>query len=168
MPRGVTATGDFDVDGVVAKVGQLEVPQTADRRSHADSRPCAARPSGANAASSREATRRPRRTARPAGRSEATIPGSKVLGFARTSANGTWCDRQRSLRRMAVDRPGAGPALGRAQDDHGPMRPRRSGRRARVVLDVLNLVEHAVKGRGHRLVHRGRVVSPSTKRGASP
>ncbi len=57
-----------------------------------------------------------------------------------------------------------GPALGGAQHDHGPLRPRRTGPRhlrffASMLLDLANLVDRGFQRRGHLLMHRLRLVA---------
>ena len=63
------------------------------------------------------------------------------------------------LNRLAVDKPGTGPAFGSAHDEHGP---RGTGGRAVFPGGLLNCgdaVEHGVKDRGCLLVHDGRIVA---------
>ena len=64
-----------------------------------------------------------------------------------------------ALGALAVDLLRAGPALGRAQDDHRPARPPGESLRPRLVLDAADVGHHRVERRGHLLVHRHRVVA---------
>ncbi len=63
------------------------------------------------------------------------------------------------LRALAVDLLGTGPALGRAQDDHGPARTRRVAVPTRVGLDPPDLGDDRVEGARHELVHLLRFVT---------
>ncbi len=58
-----------------------------------------------------------------------------------------------------------GPALGAAQDDHGPDGSDRRPAGAGLALDALDLVDDLVEGRGHELVHRLRVIALDEARG---
>ena len=60
---------------------------------------------------------------------------------------------------LAINHFGAGPAFGRAQNDHGPDRALPEALGARVLLNVLNLGDHLVEGAGHQLVHFLRLVA---------
>ena len=62
------------------------------------------------------------------------------------------------LDRQAVDHLGAGPALGRLEDDHRPARPLGDAPLAGVGLDAPDLGDDLVERLGHELVHRLRLV----------
>ena len=66
---------------------------------------------------------------------------------------------ERAFGRFAVDDLRAGPALRRAQDDHGPAGTLLEPVRAGVALDALDLGDHRVERGGHELVHLHRVVA---------
>ena len=71
-----------------------------------------------------------------------------------TSGSGTWCARQKPSSRWPSTSCGRRPALGRAQHDHRPVRPRDAATAAaRVALDLANLVDAVLHRRGHGLVH---------------
>ena len=59
----------------------------------------------------------------------------------------------------AIDLLRAGPALRRAQHDHGPARPLREAVLPRLGLDALNVRDDALKRGGHELVHLLRLIS---------
>ena len=62
------------------------------------------------------------------------------------------------LRALAIDLLRTGPALGRAQHDHWPAGPLRETVATRVRLDALDLADDLVQGRGHKLMHRCRLM----------
>ena len=64
-----------------------------------------------------------------------------------------------ALHRHAVDHLGAGPALGRTQHDHRPLWTFDDTVHAGGPLDLGDLVEDRVQGRGQQLVHRRGVVA---------
>src|ERR1019366_7016349 len=78
---------------------------------------------------------------------------SEVLGLG-----GEVCERhlvgaEGALGGEPVDLLGPGPALGRAQHDHRPARPRRVSARARPLLDLGDLLRDLVERGRHQLVH---------------
>ena len=58
---------------------------------------------------------------------------------------------------LAVDFFGAGPTLGRTQDDHRPARPAHRLVIARLLLNRLDFGDDRIEGRRHFLVHRLRL-----------
>ena len=66
---------------------------------------------------------------------------------------------ERALDRQAIDEFRPGPALERSEDDHRPARAGGVAFDAGVVLDLLDLLDHPIEGRGHRLMHLLRLVS---------
>ena len=62
------------------------------------------------------------------------------------------------LDRQAIDYLGAGPTLGRLEDDHRPARPLGDAPLSGVRLDLADLGDDLVERRGHELVHRLRLV----------
>lgn len=60
---------------------------------------------------------------------------------------------------MALPSTRTGPALGRAQDDHGPTWTGLETEGAGVVLDALDVSDHGVERGGHELVHLCRIVA---------
>ena len=108
------------VDRVVAEVRQREVAQEQASvgvrvGAHPPVRLAVA------ATRARRSARPTRRTARRAGSCAASPPGAcRWSGFVADLAHRHLVGAERSLRRQAVDHPWAGPALGRAQDDHRP------------------------------------------------
>jgi hypothetical protein len=61
--------------------------------------------------------------------------------------------------RPAVHTLRSGPALGRAQDDHGPARTGVEAEGAGIVLDALDLGDHGIERGGHQLVHRHGIIA---------
>ena len=57
------------------------------------------------------------------------------------------------------------PALGAAEDDHGPARPLRLAALPRLLLDLADLQHRLFQGGGHGLVHSVRVVALDEQRG---
>src|SRR6185437_15458205 len=66
---------------------------------------------------------------------------------------------KRTLHTPAIHELGPCPALRRAQHDHGPARPRLIALQASALLDLSNAPDDDIERRGHRLVHRCRLVS---------
>ena len=65
---------------------------------------------------------------------------------------------ERALDRQAIDEFRSGPALERSEDDHRPARASGVALDAGVVLDLPDLLDHPIEGRGHRLMHLLRLV----------
>ncbi len=63
-----------------------------------------------------------------------------------------------SFIRLAVDRLGSGPPLGRCEYDHGPARPFRLAMYAAIRLYLPNLLHGGIQCRRHCLVHRHRLI----------
>ena len=82
-----------------------------------------------------------------------------VGGVALHLAHGHLVGAERALGALAVDLAWPRPALGRAQDDHRPPPPLLEPGRAGFLLDVADLRDHVVEGRGHERVHHARVVA---------
>jgi hypothetical protein len=65
-----------------------------------------------------------------------------------------------AFRQLTVNRLGAGPALGRAEHDHGPPRPLVCVAASTCrLLDVSDPIEHRVQRLGHLAMHRSRLVA---------
>ena len=155
------APGVGTVDRVVAEVGQLAGRAAAGRRWRAGWRSSAASPVGRERRAARAAARRRRRTAPRAGSCASTPRAARrCSGLSRTSASGTWCERQV-------------PSTGLPSTSCGPVQPfgvrstiigqrgrvagRRRSRASRWISR--DLVERRVERGGHLLVHRRRVVA---------
>ena len=83
-------------------------------------------------------------------------------------------DEQRDLMRskcsldlQTVDDLRACPALGRLEDDHWPAWPSSIVVVARVVLELVDILDGLIDGGGHQFVHLLRLI-PSTKYGVQP
>ena len=121
-----------DLDGVVAEVGQ---PQVAQQQPAVGVR-VGAHPSRrrrARAPEARVTVGRPRRTARPGGRTAATPrAGPGAPGSCRTSDSGTWCERHV-------------PSVGRPSTSFGPVQP--FGVRRTIIGQVGRSVDPATRRR---------------------
>ena len=81
-----------------------------------------------------------------------------VLRVCGVGGEGDAVGQAGALHRKAVQAHGAGPALGGAEDDHGPPGPGGVVLGAGVLLNTADLPHRPVQGGGHGLVHLGRVV----------
>ena len=93
-------------------------------------------------------------------RAVAAHPGldeGEMRGIRLDVADGNLMRAPRALETMAVDFFGSRPALGRAQHDHRPARPRRDPRASCLGLQFANLAYAVLERRGHLPMHRSRV-----------
>ena len=129
VASATSAPGRRDVDRVVAEVGQVEV---AEQLAAVGVRVGAHAPRGlraARAASSGASGAAARRRAPRAGSCASTSRGWRGgPAFVADLAHRHLVGAPGALDRLAVDGLGAGPALGRAQDDHRPARAARCRR----------------------------------------
>ena len=82
---------------------------------------------------------------------------SQALGLAGDIGDRHLVGAPGALDLVAAHRRRTGPALGRAQHDHRPPRPRGCGRGAGLGLDAVDRLHGVVEGGRHRLVHAGRL-----------
>ena len=83
----------------------------------------------------------------------------EMLRLLRQLREGDLVRAPRAFGGLAIDFFGAGPAFGRAQDDHGPDRALLEAVGAGVFLDLPDLRDHLVEGGRHELVHLGGLVA---------
>ena len=155
------------VDGVVAEIRQPQIAQQQRRRWRAGSHPSVGAPSGASVGELR--TQRAVLVEQLLGldSSASTLRAAQVLGLFVQSASGTWCERKE-------------PSIWTPSTTFGPVQPlgvrstiigqrgRSVDRRARASrLDLANVLDDLVEGRGHQLVHRCRVVALDEVRACS-
>ena len=81
-----------------------------------------------------------------------------AAGLAVVDGNGDLVGAPAALHRLSVHLLGAGPALGGAEDDHGPPGPGGVAGGTGVLLHPLDLPYRPVQGGGHLLVHLLRLV----------
>ena len=149
------------VDGVVAEVGQHEVAQQhAAVRVRVRAHPALARRRRARRSSGTSAAVVVEELLGPVAPQPVLEHGAGARGSSRTSASGTWCERQRALDRHAVDlasaRSSPSACAGRSSASAGARRSP-SSRAARWISR--DLVERLVERGGEALVHVRRVVA---------
>ena len=150
--------GRRDLDGVVPKVGHVEVVQqeTAIGVRVGTHPPRAARRKCRELR--HEASVRVEQFVRAVAPHPALEIGD-VVGMRRIDEDRHLMGAERALDPQPVDLLRAGPAFRRAEHDHRPARPRRAFRLPRRLADAPDLLDHRIHGGRHRPVHRLGIVA---------